>query len=94
MFDANRPLVEGVTHEWARRTGWAAREWSPVVGAEHLATRERAALFDITPYVKIRVEGPGALAFLERICANRIDRPSAPSSTPRCSRRAAGSAAT
>ena len=75
FFAANRSLVDGVTHEWARRTGWAAREWSPVVGAEHLATRERAGLFDITPYVKIRVEGPGALAFLERICANRIDRP-------------------
>jgi glycine cleavage system aminomethyltransferase T/glycine/D-amino acid oxidase-like deaminating enzyme len=75
FFAANRPLVDGVTHEWARRAGWAAREWSPIVGAEHLATRETAALFDITPYVKIRVEGRGALAFLERICANRIDRP-------------------
>ena len=32
-------------------------------------------LFDITPYVKIRVQGPDALAFLERVCANRIDRP-------------------
>ena len=75
FFAANRPLVGGVTHEWARRAGWAAREWSPIVGAEHLATREHAALFDITPYVKIHVEGPGALAFLERVCANRIDRP-------------------
>ena len=74
-FEANRPLVRGVTHEWARRSGWAAREWSPIEGAEHLATRERAALFDITPYVKIRVEGPDALAFLEWVCANRIDRP-------------------
>jgi glycine cleavage system aminomethyltransferase T len=74
-YEANRPLVGGVTHEWARRTGWAARNWSPIVGAEHRATRERAALFDLTPYVKIRVQGPGALAFLERICANRIDRP-------------------
>jgi len=74
-FDADRPLVGGVTHEWARRTGWAARHWSPTVGAEHLATRERAAMFDLTPYVKIRVQGPDALPFLERICANRIDRP-------------------
>ena len=49
-FEANRPLVGGVTHEWARRDpGWAAREWSPIEGAEHLATRETAALFDITP---------------------------------------------
>jgi glycine cleavage system aminomethyltransferase T/glycine/D-amino acid oxidase-like deaminating enzyme len=74
-FDANRGEVGGVTHEWARRTGWAAREWSPIEGGEHLAVRERAGLFDLTPYVKIRVQGPDALAFLERICANRIDRP-------------------
>jgi glycine cleavage system aminomethyltransferase T/glycine/D-amino acid oxidase-like deaminating enzyme len=74
-FEANRPLVAGVTHEWARRSGWAAREWSPIEGAEHLATRERAALFDITPYVKLRVEGPDALGFLEWVCVNRIDRP-------------------
>ncbi len=42
-FRANRELVGGVTHEWARRTGWAARGWSPEVGAEHLATRSNAA---------------------------------------------------
>ena len=64
-----------MTHEWARRGGWAAREWSPIEGGEHLAVRETAGLFDITPYVKIRVQGPDALAFLERVCANRIDRP-------------------
>ncbi len=74
-FEANREDVGGVTHEWARRIGWAAKEWSPIEGGEHLAVRERAGLFDLTPYVKIRVQGPDALAFLERVCANRIDRP-------------------
>jgi dimethylglycine oxidase len=74
-FEANRELVGGVTHEWARRTGWAARGWSPIVGAEHLATRSRAALFDITPFAKLDVEGPDALPYLERVFANRIDRP-------------------
>jgi glycine cleavage system aminomethyltransferase T/glycine/D-amino acid oxidase-like deaminating enzyme len=74
-FEVNRPLVGGVTHEWARRSGWAAREWSPIEGAEHLATRERAALFDITPYVKLHVQGPDAVSFLGWVCANRIDRP-------------------
>jgi glycine cleavage system aminomethyltransferase T/glycine/D-amino acid oxidase-like deaminating enzyme len=73
-FEANRDLVGGVTHEWARRAGWAAREWSPIGGGEHLAVRTSGGLFDLTPYVKIRVQGPDALAFLERICANRIDR--------------------
>ena len=74
-FEANRPDVGGVTYEWARRTGWAAKEWSPIEGGEHLAVRERAGLFDLTPYVKIRVQGPDALSFLERVCANRIDKP-------------------
>jgi glycine cleavage system aminomethyltransferase T len=74
-FEANRPLVAGVTHEWARRTGWAAQLWSPIEGAEHLRVRETAGLFDITPYVKLHVSGPDALAFLERVCANRIGRP-------------------
>ena len=74
-FRANREAVGGVTQEWARRSGWAARGWSPEVGAEHLATRERAALFDITPFAKFDVTGPDALPYLERVFANRIDRP-------------------
>ncbi len=74
-FEANRALVGGVTHEWARRSGWAAQGWSPIVGGEHLATRETAALFDLTPYMKLQVAGDDALAFLERVCANRVDRP-------------------
>ncbi|MEP7060683.1 MAG: FAD-dependent oxidoreductase, partial [Actinomycetota bacterium] len=74
-FRANRDRAGGVTREWARRGGWAARGWSPEVGAEHLATRERAGLFDITPFAKFDVTGSDALAFLERVFANRIDRP-------------------
>ena len=74
-FHSNRDLADGVTHEWARRGGWAARGWSPEVGAEHLATRETAGLFDITPFAKFDVTGSGALAFLERVFVNRIDRP-------------------
>jgi glycine cleavage system aminomethyltransferase T/glycine/D-amino acid oxidase-like deaminating enzyme len=71
-FEANRVLTGA---PWESRTGWAAMHWSPAVGAEHLATRERVALFDITPFAKFDVTGPDALRFLERICANRIDRP-------------------
>ncbi|HSL11756.1 MAG TPA: FAD-dependent oxidoreductase, partial [Actinomycetota bacterium] len=74
-YAANRELVGGVAHEWARRTGWAARGWSPIVGAEHVATRAGVGLFDITPFAKFDVEGPDALPFLERVFANRIDRP-------------------
>jgi glycine cleavage system aminomethyltransferase T/glycine/D-amino acid oxidase-like deaminating enzyme len=72
-FEANRPLLTGAP--WERRDDWAARLWSPVEGAEHLATRSRAALYDLTPFAKFEVEGPDAEAFLERVCANRVGRP-------------------
>src|SRR5439155_2885589 len=72
-FEANRPLLTGAG--WEAREGWEARNWSPIVGAEHLGTRERVALFDLSPYGKFEVSGPDACAFLERICGNRIDRP-------------------
>jgi 4-methylaminobutanoate oxidase (formaldehyde-forming) len=55
--------------------GWARHNWSPAVGVEHLATRERAGLFDETSFAKIEVMGPGALGFLQRLCANDIDKP-------------------
>jgi glycine cleavage system aminomethyltransferase T len=61
--------------DWPERVEWTARHWSPVCGAEHLATRDRVALFDLTPFTKLEVTGPGALAFLQRLAANQLDRP-------------------
>jgi len=55
--------------------GWGKHNWSPAIGVEHLAARERAGLFDETSFSKIEVLGPGALAFLQRLCDNDIDRP-------------------
>jgi glycine cleavage system T protein len=57
------------------RQGWEAQLWSPIQGAEHLATRERVAMYDLTAFTKIEVSGPGALDFLEYLAANTIDRP-------------------
>jgi dimethylglycine oxidase len=71
-FEANHVLTGA---PWESRRGWAAQNWSPCVGVEHLATRERVALFDITPFAKFDIAGADALAFLERISANTIDRP-------------------
>ena len=73
-FEANAALVPKDA-PWLERDEWAARFWSPIEGAEHLATRSSAALFDLTAFAKFDVEGADSLAFLERICANRIDRP-------------------
>ncbi len=55
--------------------GWGRHNWSPAVGVEHLATRERAGLFDETSFSKIEVLGPGAMMFLQRLCANDVDKP-------------------
>jgi 4-methylaminobutanoate oxidase (formaldehyde-forming) len=60
--------------ESLRPRGWAGRLWSPAVGAEHLACRERAALFDETSFAKIEISGDGAADFLEGLCDNRVAR--------------------
>jgi glycine cleavage system T protein len=56
-------------------SGWAGQHWSPAIGQEHRATRERAGLFDETSFAKIEIRGQGALAFLQRLCDNEMDRP-------------------
>jgi glycine cleavage system T protein len=61
--------------EGLRPRGWAGEIWSPAIGAEHRACRERAALFDETSFSKIEVGGPGAEAFLQRLCDNDVARP-------------------
>jgi len=61
--------------ESLRPRGWAGQHWSPAIGAESLATRRAAALFDETSFSKIEIVGPGALAFLQHLCDNEMDRP-------------------
>ncbi len=60
--------------ESLRPRGWAGKLWSPAIGAEHVACRESAAIFDETSFAKLDVSGEGAAAFLERLCANRVAR--------------------
>jgi glycine cleavage system aminomethyltransferase T/glycine/D-amino acid oxidase-like deaminating enzyme len=57
-----------------RPRGWAGMHWSPAIGAEHTATRERAGLFDESSFAKLEISGPGAAAFLESLCDNRVAR--------------------
>ncbi|MGH2640692.1 MAG: GcvT family protein [Actinomycetota bacterium] len=64
---------EDLAHEDRRPRGWAGEQWSTAIVAEHLAVRERAALFDETSFAKFEVSGPGALALLQRLCANDVD---------------------
>ncbi|MEM6444971.1 MAG: FAD-dependent oxidoreductase [Cyanobacteria bacterium P01_D01_bin.123] len=72
-FEANAPLLE--EYDIPPRQGWAAKNWSPIQGAEHLATRDRLALFDLTPFAKFEVTGFGVVDYLQNLCANNIDKP-------------------
>jgi glycine cleavage system aminomethyltransferase T/glycine/D-amino acid oxidase-like deaminating enzyme len=60
--------------EELRPRGWAGRHWSPAIGAEHAACRERVAIFDESSFAKLEITGPGAAALLERLCDNRVAR--------------------
>ena len=69
-FESNAPDGD----DRLRPRGWAGEIWSPAIGAEHRACRERAALFDETSFAKIEVAGHGAEAFLQRMCDNDVAR--------------------
>jgi glycine cleavage system aminomethyltransferase T/glycine/D-amino acid oxidase-like deaminating enzyme len=58
-----------------RAYGWTRPPELDRIGVEHRAFRERVGIIDMTSFGKIEVAGPDALALLDRVCANRIDRP-------------------
>lgn len=70
-FTSNAPLGD----EGERPTGWAGQVWSPAIGVEHRATRSTVGLFDETSFSKFEVGGPGAVAFLQYLCDNDVDKP-------------------
>ncbi len=75
-YESNAPLLEEFDDPHADRPAeWDRRWWSPIVNAEHLAMRARAALFDLSAFCVFDVSGPGALAALEKVSMRRIDVP-------------------
>ncbi len=52
---------------------WKRQNWFDNQRAEHMAVRQGVGLFDMTSFGKIRVEGPGACAFLNRVCSAEMD---------------------
>jgi glycine cleavage system T protein (aminomethyltransferase) len=54
--------------------GWEMPvEYSGLI-AEHMAVREKAGLFDVSHMGEFEVEGPGALAFLQRVSSNHVGK--------------------
>jgi glycine cleavage system aminomethyltransferase T/glycine/D-amino acid oxidase-like deaminating enzyme len=71
-YGANSGLAEGL--ELPERGEWAAQFWSPIAAAEAKATRERVAMFDMTPLKRVEISGPRALEFLQWMTTGRMDR--------------------
>jgi len=59
--------------EAAYRYSYGRQNWFPCAAAEHRAVRETVGLFDQSSFCKLRLEGPDALAVLQRLCSNDVD---------------------
>ncbi|WP_214105705.1 GcvT family protein [Acrocarpospora catenulata] len=66
--NATLPAPEHVPNDWA------ARYWSPIVGAEAVATRQSVAIYDMSALKRLEVAGPGATAFLQRMTTGDVDK--------------------
>lgn len=55
------------------RDEWSARHWSPISIAEAAVTRERVAMYDMTPLTRLDVTGPDAAALLEQLTTKNVD---------------------
>ncbi len=73
-FESNSDLVERHREAIPERSGWAAEHWSPIQGAEHLATRATAGLFDLHGLSIIEIRGAEAAEFAEHLCSNKVAR--------------------
>jgi 4-methylaminobutanoate oxidase (formaldehyde-forming) len=54
---------------------WKRQNWFENSAAEHRAVRENVGMYDMTSFGKIRVEGPDAETFLNRVCGADMSVP-------------------
>jgi glycine cleavage system aminomethyltransferase T/glycine/D-amino acid oxidase-like deaminating enzyme len=75
-YECNAALVEEYRERInMREAEWEARWWSPIINAEHLAMRDRAAMVDLTAFTIFDVTGPAALDAVQRIAMRQMDVP-------------------
>src|SRR5205823_8806499 len=75
-FELNAALLEEFGGRTTRRGGgWGACWWSPIINAEHLAMRDRAAIVDLSAFTIFDVLGPGALDTVQRASVRQMDVP-------------------
>ena len=73
-YEANRSLLEEFGDKIPQRESeWDARWWSPIINAEHLAMRERAAMIDLSAFNLFDIEGPGVLNYIQKMAVNQMN---------------------
>jgi 4-methylaminobutanoate oxidase (formaldehyde-forming) len=72
-FDPNQPSRRMGADQ--KHWGWGRPPFFDLVGEEHRAAREGVAIWDMTSFGKISIQGPGALAYLQSLTDNDIDKP-------------------
>src|SRR4029453_15564073 len=73
-YESNAPLLEEFADQISdREAEWDSRWWSPIINAEHLAMRDRAAMFDLTAFCVFDIVGPGALEGVQRVSMRQMD---------------------
>ncbi len=75
-YESNTPLLEEYGERISRREAeWEARWWSPIINAEHLAMRDRAAMIDLSAFSIFDISGPSALDVVQRVAMRQMDVP-------------------
>jgi glycine cleavage system aminomethyltransferase T/glycine/D-amino acid oxidase-like deaminating enzyme len=73
-YESNANLLDEYGERIARREAeWDARWWSPIINAEHLAMRDRAAMIDLSAFCIFDITGPGALDIVQRVSMRQMD---------------------
>jgi len=73
FFQPGRPWRRAGADQ--RAFGFARPPWFDRLAEEHRAFRERVGIIDMSSFGKVEITGPGALALLERVAGNLVDRP-------------------
>ncbi len=73
-YESNARLLDEYGDRVTRREAeWDSRWWSPIINAEHLAMRDRAAMIDLTAFAIFDVVGPAALQTVQNVAMRQMD---------------------
>src|SRR5919198_3276765 len=73
-YESNAPLLEEFADQISNREAeWDSRWWSPIINAEHLAMRDRVAMFDLSAFCVFDIVGPGALECVQKVSMRQMD---------------------